>query len=59
MVFEYKIDLIAIFDQNMGDEENWDSDAVINAEVLKRYLKEFDFNFKLHLFSIVFRSADV
>ena len=59
MVLEYKSELIEIFNQIMNDEDEWDSDAVINAEVLHRYLKDFDFNFYLQFFSTIFNSTNI
>ncbi|XP_077294399.1 zinc finger MYM-type protein 1-like [Arctopsyche grandis] len=58
MILEYQTELMEIFNQIINDEDEWDTDAVINAEVLHRYLKEFEFNFNLHLFSAIFNSAD-
>ncbi|XP_017769819.1 PREDICTED: zinc finger MYM-type protein 1-like [Nicrophorus vespilloides] len=57
-VFEYQKELLTIFDRIMKCEDEWDNDAVMNAEVLHRYLKDFEFNFNLHLFSGIFDSAD-
>ncbi|XP_077287215.1 zinc finger MYM-type protein 1-like [Arctopsyche grandis] len=58
MILEYQTELMEIFNQIINDEDESDTDAVINAEVLHRYLKEFEFNFNLHLFSAIFNSAD-
>ncbi|XP_077300675.1 zinc finger MYM-type protein 1-like [Arctopsyche grandis] len=58
MILEYQTELMEIFNQIINDEDEWDTEAVINAEVLHRYLKEFEFNFNLHLFSAIFNSAD-
>ncbi|XP_077293750.1 zinc finger MYM-type protein 1-like [Arctopsyche grandis] len=58
MILEYQTELMEIFNQIINDEDEWDTDAVINAEVLHRYLKEFEFNFNLHLFSAIFNSAN-
>lgn len=58
MMLEYQSELMAIFNQIMNDEDEWDTDVVINAEVLHRYLKDFEFNFNLHLISVIFKSAD-
>lgn len=53
-VYEYRSELIAMFENVIEDPDNWDSETYITAQGFLFVLKDFTFNFLLTTFKNVF-----
>lgn len=53
-VYEYRSELIAMFENVTEDPDNWDSETYITAQGFLFVLKDFTFNFLLTTFKNVF-----
>lgn len=59
MVFEYRIQLVELFNQMLSNPNEWDTESLNSVRGFQTCLLEFKFNFLLVIFSEIFPLSDV